>query len=676
MKPEKNKNQNQTQQLSNTQEPLSGQALTKRRRMWVVLITIAAATGVTMLLLIMKVANSGSTDDELSTFTVRRDNLIVKVTESGSIRSSKTIDIKCERERSATILNIVPEGTYITQEDVDNGKVLVELDAASLEEELTQREMDLASAEASYTQAKESHEIQIKQNESDITASDLRVKFALIDLRKYLGDSVAEKVVAGAETSTEDTGAIAKLVDDPQLGGDALQRLRALNEDISLKEQTFKLAQSRLDWSRKLFEKKYISQTDLEADNLDKERKEISWKQAQTATDLFKKYEFPKQAVQLLSDYNEAKRALDRTYASARSRLAQAEANLKSSESRLRSQQERLNRTKQQIAVSTIKAPAPGLVTYGSSTESFGRRWRQGPIEEGGSVREHQTIISLPDMTKMMAAISVHESSVDKVRPGQKAMIVMDAFPDKTFSGEVIKVAPLPDQQDNFLSPDLKVYKTQVNIDGTYDFLKPGMSAKVEILVERLDDVIIVPVQVVANRGGKKVCYVLGSGSQEREVKTGSFNDTFVQIIEGLEPGEKVLLSPPRITASGDETSLEKATETTSQEQGEISPEPQLKSEAQPQAESQLQTEEQQGKERRGESELTDEKIDGMIGFLEQKNPEKAQELKQLRQSDPEKFKRELKKLMREQFEKRGRGERSEGGPDGRQRRKGDTTIK
>ncbi|HIJ67239.1 MAG TPA: HlyD family efflux transporter periplasmic adaptor subunit [Planctomycetes bacterium] len=668
MKPEEQKNR--AQWLPYIKVPAAGGLLKKRRRMWVIVIAIGAVAGATTLLLAMKVKSSGPAGKELSTFTVRRDNLVVKVTESGSIKALNTIEIKSQRERDAVVLSIVPEGAYITQEDVDNGKVLVELDKASLEEDLTQREIDLASAEASYTEAKESNEIQIKQNESDITAAELKVKFAMIDLKKYLGDSVAEKFVASAEDSSEGPIDIESLVEDPQLGGDALQKLRQLTEDINLKEQTYKLAESKLEWSQKLYEKKYISQTEMEADSLDKDRKQISWKQAQTAKELFIKYEFPKQAEQLLSDYNEAKRALDRTYASTRSKLAQAQARLKSAESNLEQRRERLNRTNKQIEVSTIKAPAPGLVTYGSSTEGMSRRWRQGPIEEGGTVREYQTIISLPDMTQMMAEIKVHESSVDKVRPAQKATIVMDAFPDKIFSGEVIKVAPLPDQQDNWLSPDLKVYKTEVSIAGTYDFLKPGMSAKVEILVERLDDVIIVPVQVVANRGGKKVCYVLGSGPEEREVQTGLFNDTFVQILEGLQVGEKVLLSPPKITGPVVQTSMPDS-ETVGTEQGVKERESQAEPGSQSQAPSQSQTEERQGRRRRGEIELTDEIIERTMDFLEQMNPEKAQELKRLRQSDPAGFKTELKKVMREQFEKVGRGE---GGPRGRRRQDGDTT--
>jgi len=272
-----------------------------------------------------------------------------------------------------------------------------------------------------------------------------------------------------------------------------------------------------------------------------------------------------------------------------------------------------------------------------------------GIIAEGETVYERQTIISLPDTADMMAEISVHESSVDKVRPGQRAKMVMDAFPDKTFEGEVLKVAPLPNQERGWFNPDLKVYTTQVVIDGTHDFLKPGMSAKVEILVERLEDVIIVPVQVVANQEGKKVCYCLTpDGVKRRVVQIGSFNDTFVQIIDGLEVGEEVLLSPPRMTEAEAEPT----------EPTESKSESKAKDQQQPQS---------RGPEQR-EHELTDEAIERIMGYLVKTNPEKSEELKQLRESDPEKFKAELRKLMREQFRRsrRGRGDTNRGAGDAR----------
>ncbi len=86
-----------------------------------------------------------------------------------------------------------------------------------------------------------------------------------------------------------------------------------------------------------------------------------------------------------------------------------------------------------------------------------------------------------------------------------------------------------------------------MSIDGTHDFIKTGMSAKVEIIIDELQDVLIVPIQAVITQEGKKVCYCLKKNRpQKREVETGSFNNDFVEIKSGLVEGEKVLLNPPR----------------------------------------------------------------------------------------------------------------------------------
>jgi len=520
--------------------------ITSSKRLTIIVVLAAVILLALLISILMKARGSSGSGTNLSTFTVRRGDLAITVTESGSIKARKSIDIKSELEGQATIISIVPEGTYITQKDVDNGKVLVELDSSNLTEQLAQREIDFAGAEASYAEAKENFDIQLKQNESDITAAELKVKFTLMDFKKYLGEIVANKFIKDKNPVQNPTDDIASLLEDPNLGGAALQRLNESMDSIKLAESRLERAADTLSWTQKLREKEYVSDTELKADELDVQSLKIQKEQAGMDLELFKRYDFPKQVEQLLSDYKEAERELERTQARARSKLAQAEARLKSSEAQFDMKKERLEKIKRQIDACVIGAPAPGLVVYGSSGDFWRRRDR--PIEEGGTVYERQTIIELPDTSEMIVEIGVHESSVDKVSPGQTAKIVIDAFPDKTFHGEVLKVAPLPDPQRGWLSPDLKVYNTQVSIEGSFDFLKPGMSAKVEILVEQLDDVIIVPVQVVANREGKKVCYCLTSKRiEQQEVRTGSFNDTFVQITDGLQIGEQVLMNPPRL---------------------------------------------------------------------------------------------------------------------------------
>lgn len=526
------------------------------RRKWLIAAGSAAALLVLSLILAANKTAAPAPSKSLSTFKSRRDNLTVTVTESGSIKARKSIDLKSEVEGRATIINIVSEGTIITPEDVNNGKILVELDSGDLKEQLSQRQIDYTSAEASFAQAKEAYDIQVKQNESDIAAAQLKVKFALMDFQKYLGESLANQLIVKVNEANDPNADIGVLInvnsllDDPNnLGGECSQRLGELHDNIVLAEEQLKRAQNTLDWTIRLREKQYVSETDLQSDRLNVESLEIKLGQAKTDLNLYNAYDFSKQTQKLLSDYYEANRNLERTYAKARSQLAQSKAQLESAKARLDLQEDRLNKSKKQFAACTMKAPAPGLVVYGSSQETMNRYRGTGLIAPGEQVFQRQTIITLPDTSEMMAEITVHESSVDKVRPGQKATIVMDAFPDKTFTGDVIKVASLPDQQRNWLSPDIKAYTTQVSIEGTHNFLKPGMSARVEILVDQVSDALVVPVQVVANRGGKKICFVANSSKvTEREVKTGLFNDTYVQILDGLEQGEEVLLNPPRIT--------------------------------------------------------------------------------------------------------------------------------
>lgn len=503
-----------------------------------------------------------------NTFTARRDDLIITVTEGGSIRAHKSIEYRCEvesRGAQITILSIVPPGTYIRQKDVDEGMVLIQLDSSALEEQLVREKMELATHQENVTSAKESYDIQVIQNDSDIAEGRLRVRFALLDLQKYLGAPLADGLTRDANDATDLTRYVApflaEVAQDPNMldGSAAGQELKRFNDDIVLAAGNLKNSQSRLAGTEKLYDANYVSRLDLDGDRLTVTNREFAAQNAEVNLDLFLRYDFPKKAEQNLSDYIEAGRRLERTYAQCRSRLAQAQARLANAQERFRAQQKRVDDLERQITNCTIRAKAPGLVIYGTGGAGDAFRAMRGRgaggsgiIAEGEVVFQGQTLISMPDTAAMVAEIGVHETEVDKVAPGQPATIVMDAFPDRVLHGKVLEVAPLPDQQRGWMNPDLKIYTTLVRIDGTHEFLRTRMSCKVEILVRELHDVVIVPIQVVANRQGRKICYVATpQGPQEREVETGAFNDTFVQIVSGLEAGEEVLMNPPSIAESG-----------------------------------------------------------------------------------------------------------------------------
>ena len=308
----------------------------KRRRWLLLLVLFLIAAGAVVLVASIK-GNAGAGTTSGGTFTARRDNLVITVSEGGSIRAHKSIEYRCEvesRGAQITILSIVPSGAYISQKDVEEGMVLVKLDSSSLEDQLIQEKMELASDQENETSAKEAYDIQVIQNESDVADGRLQVRFALLDLQKYLGAVLAERLTRDVNDAVDLTEYVAPFLvevrDDPNLldGTAAGQELKRLNDDIVLAEGNLKTAQARLAGTEKLHDANYVSELDLQGDRLTVVNREFAEQNAKVNLDLFLRYDFPKNAEQSLSDYIEAGRKLERTFAECRSRLAQAQAKL------------------------------------------------------------------------------------------------------------------------------------------------------------------------------------------------------------------------------------------------------------------------------------------------------------------------------------------------------------
>jgi hypothetical protein len=97
-----------------------------------------------------------------------------------------------------------------------------------------------------------------------------------------------------------------------------------------------------------------------------------------------------------------------------------------------------------------------------------------------------------------------------------------------------------------WMNPDLKVYNSEIYIDGESEILRTGMGCQAEIIVQQYQDVIYIPIQAVTRIGSQPTVYVQAGGSAEpRKVKTGLDNNKMIHILEGLNEGEVVLLNPP-----------------------------------------------------------------------------------------------------------------------------------
>ena len=108
----------------------------------------------------------------------------------------------------------------------------------------------------------------------------------------------------------------------------------------------------------------------------------------------------------------------------------------------------------------------------------------------------------------MKLQVKIHESHINQVRSGQPAYVVLDSMPDQRFQGIVNRVAPLPDSQSRWGNPDLKVYATEILVTEKLPDVKPGVSARAEVVITNLANILTVPIQAVTTRKGKQVVFL------------------------------------------------------------------------------------------------------------------------------------------------------------------------
>jgi hypothetical protein len=524
---------------------------------------------------------------------VQKGTLQINVLQGGEIRALSNYEVKSEIETLTKILSLIPEGYLITEDDIKDGKVLVELDSSDIKDRISTHDIEFQTTVSLYIDADENREIIRSENQSLVRETKNAALFALMDFEKYLGKEASthilktrglpetldafDKQIASLEASADapvrrlqpDVQAERKVAAPPKDkvapkrlqtesrsdytsvlnaktggDGDAQQKLRQLSDELLLHKSELGLAKQTVEASERLAAKNFITKTALENDQVSLEKIDLSVKTADTQLDLFRKYEYPKQAEQFLSAYQEALQKLQRTIRANRSKTAQSESKFETAKRRYDMELTKKEALEHQLKACIIKATVTGLVAYGPINSATNFR---EPIEEGAAVRLRQTILTIPDMTKMGVHVAVHESQVKKVKIGKPAIVHVDAEPGKQLVGTVAELAVLPDSTSSRYTPNLKVYPCSVHIDGAFDWLKPGMNAKVEIIISQLDDVLYVPIQAIEVEQDHHFCYINDGGVLvRREVKTGGFNDEFIEVQSGLETGELVALAIPK----------------------------------------------------------------------------------------------------------------------------------
>ncbi len=191
----------------------------------------------------------------------------------------------------------------------------------------------------------------------------------------------------------------------------------------------------------------------------------------------------------------------------------------------------------------TIKAPIPGLVVYLEI-------WKGGTmdkVQEGDSPWPGQGLINIPDLSEMIVKTTVSEIDASKVDTTQEVLINLDAFPDRTYNGVIIKKSTLARRKES--GSKINVFDIEVAISDNDGELKPGMSASAKIIISRMQDVISVPLEAVFEKQGETIVYL--KNKKNRPVNVGIKNSMSIQILEGLDGDEEICLLNPTLDEQG-----------------------------------------------------------------------------------------------------------------------------
>jgi len=229
--------------------------------------------------------------------------------------------------------------------------------------------------------------------------------------------------------------------------------------------------------------------------------------------------------------------------------LAQKGSQLENVNARVQEAQARLQMLRELVENCTIYARRPGMVVYEEVLNASPRR----KIRVGDRVGTSQGLVTTPEVNRMLVEASVGEAEVHRVRPGQTALVRLEAFPNLRLTGKVIRVGTLASSSiDRPL--DEKRFDLVVELDPTEAELRPEMTARADIVTGNRDGVLLVPVNAVFDQQGTYVAHVAGlSGIETRPVELGESNDRVVEVLAGLREGERVLLNEPETAAAAPE---------------------------------------------------------------------------------------------------------------------------
>jgi multidrug efflux pump subunit AcrA (membrane-fusion protein) len=300
--------------------------------------------------------------------------------------------------------------------------------------------------------------------------------------------------------------------------GRYVSELMTMEKDLVIAESGLRSAKSMLSHTELMAESGYKSAFDIEESEFRFAQAELTVKLKRTELEVLRRFTKAEESQTLQGN-------LDATKATHEANTERATADAS-----------RRDRAVDEFQHCVVRSERSGLVIHPSAAQ-----WENAPeIAEGVTVHKDQVLLLMPDLSQMQVKVGIHESFVDSIKPGLSARVTL---PDKILDGSVSSVASVTKPAGWWTGNEVK-YDTIIELPSVKG-LRPGMSAEVEVLIARYEDVLRIPVAAVVETEEGNFCWVkTPQGAQRRMLGLGDSNDVFTVVEKGLKEGDQVVLNP------------------------------------------------------------------------------------------------------------------------------------
>ncbi len=506
---------------------------------------------------------------------VERMTLQVTIKDRGSLEPADNTYYSCKvkaknpGQAATSIRWVIDNGSPVRE-----GDKIMELDDSALRSQLTDQQIEVLKSLESLKTAEQTLAIDEIQDQANVELAKSDLEVGKITLQEYLdGQYVKDRI--------------------------------DLENKLTMARSDLEMWRERADWSDLMSRpgRLYVTVSQAEADAARRRTAELTLKNLEKQTEVLDKLTQKKFETQYRGSIDKLSRQV-KMYETVLKKRHEADlVKFQTARALYEKQLSKLQDIEEEIDNCFIRAPRDGMVVYYVEERARFGGSSGGVIAQGEQVKEGQKLLSVPNLKNMVVNARVHESMVSRVkddverstgfseaintallfapdrlsglcayvtfdtalqnsfnntyahlqkrqeRRGLDAVVKVNAYPDRPLKAHVKQIAPVASQTD-FFSSDVKVYQTYIAIDDSnLEGLKPGMDAVVEIKVDSTPEpVLIVPVQAIL--GGTEMnknrrCFVLVEGRPVmRDVVVGKANDTHVEIKEGLEEGDEVVVNP------------------------------------------------------------------------------------------------------------------------------------